>query len=176
MICLKSWKLFHLWTWLLGIMTQYDSMFDLKLTVGHSDLYFMVHCFLKTVSCMKTILRIMTQYDLLFGLRIKQGHSDLYLWSSDFCLIFMINFMELLYTWVYGLGKHCKWPHANFRSVWPIFHDPVILTHIFITISWICIILLIVGKCEKCYSKSLNHEIYRLHWPTVLCVVLLHPR
>ena len=44
-ICLVSWRLFDVWTSLFWIMNQYDSTFDLKINVGHCDLYFMVKWF-----------------------------------------------------------------------------------------------------------------------------------
>ena len=40
--CIISWRLFDVWTSYFGIMGQYDSTFDLKINVGHCDLYFMV--------------------------------------------------------------------------------------------------------------------------------------
>ena len=72
-----------------GIMSQYDPMFDLKINVGHCDLYFMVQWFclisiLKTVWCMN---RIMSQYDLTFDLKIDVGRFDLYFMVQWFCLI-----------------------------------------------------------------------------------------
>ena len=36
---------FDIWTPYFGIMSQYDPMFDLKINVGHCDLYFMVQWF-----------------------------------------------------------------------------------------------------------------------------------
>ena len=39
------WRLFDVSTSYFGIMSQYDTMFDLKLNVGHCDLYFMVQWF-----------------------------------------------------------------------------------------------------------------------------------
>ena len=37
-----SWRLFDMWTPYLGIMSQYDLMFDLNINVGHCHLYFIV--------------------------------------------------------------------------------------------------------------------------------------
>ena len=37
--------LFVVWTLLFGIMSQYDPKFDLKINIGHCDLYFMVQWF-----------------------------------------------------------------------------------------------------------------------------------
>ena len=48
--CVISWRLFDVWTSLFGIMNQYDLTFDLKIIVGHCDLYFMVKWFF-FISC-----------------------------------------------------------------------------------------------------------------------------
>ena len=37
-----SWRLFDVWTSYFRIMSQYNPTFDLKINVGHYDLYFMV--------------------------------------------------------------------------------------------------------------------------------------
>ena len=44
--CLISWRLFYICTSYFGFMNQYDPRFDLKIIVGHCDLYFTVHWFL----------------------------------------------------------------------------------------------------------------------------------
>ena len=44
-IYLISWWLFDIWTPYLGVMSQYDPIFDLKIFVAHCDLYFMVQWF-----------------------------------------------------------------------------------------------------------------------------------
>ena len=80
--CLVSWRLFDVWTSLFGIMNQYDPTFDLKIIVGHCDLYFMVHWF--CVICWRlfdvwtSLFGIMSQYDPTFDLKIIVGHCDLY--------------------------------------------------------------------------------------------------
>ena len=43
--CLIFWRLFDVWTSYFGKMSQYDTTFDLKINVGHCDLYFMVQWF-----------------------------------------------------------------------------------------------------------------------------------
>ena len=43
--CLISWRLFDVWTSYFGIVSPYDPTFDLKINVGHCDLYSMVHWF-----------------------------------------------------------------------------------------------------------------------------------
>ena len=57
---LVSWRLFDVWTSLFGIVNQYDPTFDLKINVGHCDLYFMVQWLLpyilKTIWCMNILI------------------------------------------------------------------------------------------------------------------------
>ena len=94
--CLISWRLFNVWTSYFGIMSQYDTTFDLKINVGHCDLYFMVQWFcliLKTIWYMNTIL------------------------------------------WDYESVWPDVWPKNKCRSLWPIFHGPVILPYILKTIQ-----------------------------------------
>ena len=47
-------------------MSQYDTTFDLKINVGHCDLYLMVQ------------FEIISQYDPMFDLKLNVGHCDLY--------------------------------------------------------------------------------------------------
>ena len=61
--CLISWRLWCM-NIILGIMSQYDPTFDLKINVGHCDLYFMVQwlcLILKTIWCTNIIIGIMHQ-------------------------------------------------------------------------------------------------------------------
>ena len=66
--CLIPWRLFHVWTSLFGIMNPYDPTQDLKINVGHCDLYFMVHWFCviswRLFDVWTSSLGIMGQYDL----------------------------------------------------------------------------------------------------------------
>ena len=93
---LVSWRPFDVWTSLFGIMNQYDQTFDLKINVGHCDLYFMVQWFfrfiLKTIWCMNIILQN------------------------------------------YGSVSPDIWLKNKYRSLWPIFHGPVILPYILKTV------------------------------------------
>ena len=105
-ILLTSWKLFSGCTWYFGIMSQYDPTSDLKVFVGHCDLYFMVHWI-----CLISWRLLMYE------------HHTLGLWVS---MTFDLK---------------C-------RSLWPIFHDPVILPYILNTNSiwWMNVILLKNGS------------------------------
>ena len=59
-LCLISRRLFDVWTSYFGIMSQYDTTFDLKINVDHCDLNFMVQWFLpyilKTIQWLNIIL------------------------------------------------------------------------------------------------------------------------
>ena len=48
-----------------------------------------------------------------------------------------------------------EWPRTIFRSLWPIFHDPVILFNISNTIRHINTILVLMGHCAT------TNDIYR---------------
>ena len=48
--------------------------------------------------------------------------------AQQFCLIFLILFMGLLYMWINSLSKHNESPHTSYWSALPIFHGPVILS------------------------------------------------
>ena len=67
----------------------YYPMFDLKINVGHCDLYFMVQWFcliaFRLFDVWTSYFRIMSQYDLTFDFKINVG-STYILWSSDFAL------------------------------------------------------------------------------------------
>ena len=88
--CLISWRLFDVWTILFGIMSQYDPKFDLKINIGHYDLYFMVKWFCliswRLFDVCTSYFGSMNQYHQMFDLKINVGHCDLYSWSSDFVL------------------------------------------------------------------------------------------
>ena len=102
--CRSLWPIFHgpvilpyiledyfdIWTPYFGIMSQYNPMFDLKINVGHCDLYFMVQ------------------------------------W---FCLI-----SWRLIVWDFESVWPDVWPKNKCRSLWLVFHGPVILPYILKTI------------------------------------------
>ena len=80
--CLVSWKLFDVWTSYFGIMSQYDTTFDLIINIGHCDLCFMVQWFFlipwRLFDVWTSYFGIMSQYDMTFNLKIFVGHCDLY--------------------------------------------------------------------------------------------------
>ena len=84
-----SLKTFDIWTPYFGIMSQYDPMFDLKIFVGHCDLYFMVQWFCliawRLFDIWTSYFGIMSQYDPMFDLKIFVRHCDLYFMVQWFC-------------------------------------------------------------------------------------------
>ena len=114
--CLISWRLFDVWTSYFGIMSQYNSAFDLKINAGHCDLYFMVQWFCliswRLFDVWTSYFRIMSQDDPKFDLKINEGHCDLYLMVQWFCIISW----RLFYVWTayfrimsqYDTGFDCK--------------------------------------------------------------------
>ena len=133
--CLTSWRLFDIWTPNFEIMSQYDVMFDLKVNVGHCDLYFMVQWFCliswRLFDVWTSYFRIMSWYDLTFDLKINVGCCGIS-WSSDFA----IHFGRLIYEH-HTLGLESVWPGVRPKinmSPWPIFHGPVTLPYILKTL------------------------------------------
>ena len=89
--CLISWRLFDVWTSYFRIMSQYDTTFDLKINVGHCDLYFMVQWFClvswRLLDIWTPYFWTMSRYGPMFDLKINIGHCDLYFVVQWFCLI-----------------------------------------------------------------------------------------
>ena len=139
--CLISWRLFDIWTPYFGIMSQYDSMFDLILIVGHCDLYFMVqwYCLIswRLFDVWTSYFRIMSPFDPTFDLKINVCHFDLYFMVQWFCLISW----KLFSSWTSYFGIMSQYDTNKRRSLWPIFHGPVILPYILKTIWYMNTIL-----------------------------------
>ena len=122
-------------------MSQYDPMFDLKINVGHCDLYFMVQWFCliswRLFDVWTSFFRFMNQYDLTFDLKINIGRFDLYFMVQWLCLISWSLFD--IRTPYFGIMSR---PKNNCMSLWPIFHGPVIFPYILKTIWYTNTILL----------------------------------
>ena len=127
-------------------MNQYDPMFDLKINVGQCDLYFMVLWFcllsLRLFDVWTSLFGIMNQYDPTFDRKINVGHCDLYFIVQWFCLISWRLFA--VWTSLFGIMNHyyltfdCT---KKCRSLWSIFHGPLIL-HCILKTVW-CMSILI---------------------------------
>ena len=89
--CLISWRLFDVCTSYFGSMNQYDPSFDLKINVGHCDLYSMAQWFYliawRLFDVCTSYFGSMNQYDPTFDLKINVCHCDLYSMVQWFCLL-----------------------------------------------------------------------------------------
>ena len=135
-----SWRLFDVWTSLFGIMSQYDPTLFLKINVGHCDLYFLVQWFCliswRLFDVWTSHFGIMGQCGPTFDLKINVGHCDLYFMVQWFCLISWRPFD----IWTSSVWPDI-WPQNKCRSLWPMFHGPVILCYILKTIWCMNIVL-----------------------------------
>ena len=139
--CLISWRLFHVYTSYFGIMNRYDLRFRLKIIIGHCDLYFMVQwvCLVswRLFDVWTSLFGFMNQYD-----PTNVDHCDLYFMVQWFCVISWRLFA--VWTSLFGIMNQYDlmfWPQNNCRSLWSIFHGPVILCYIFKTIWCLNIII-----------------------------------
>ena len=142
--CLVSWRLFDVWTSLFGIMNQYDPTFDLKIIVGHCDLYFMVHWFCvisrRLPDVWTSLFGIMNQYDPMFDLKMIIGHCDLYFMGQWFWVILYLDDYLMYKHHTSGLLVSMI-RHLTSKSLWSIFYGPVILPYILKTIWCMYIVL-----------------------------------
>ena len=130
-------------------MNQYDLTHDLKINVGHYDLYFMVQWFYvlswRLFDVWTSSLGIMGQYDL----KINVCHCDLYFMVHWFCLISQIQFdrlvayFQIMRKWDPNLDLKNK-----YRSTWPIFLSLVILLNILKAIWCRNVVLGIMHQCD----------------------------
>ena len=94
---------------------------------GQHDLYFMVQWFWRLFDVWTSLFGIVNQYDLTFHLKINVGHCDLYFMVQWFlpyilktiwCMNILISNCDSVWPYI--------WPQNMCRSLWPIFHGPVI--------------------------------------------------
>ena len=150
-------------------MCQYDLTCDLKINVGHCDLYFMVQwvCLIswRLFNVWTSYFAIVSQYDRMFDLKIN-GHCDLYFMVQWFCLIFWRLFdvwtsyfwIMSQYTTTFDLKNKC-------RSLWPIFYGPVILTYILKAIWYMNTIL---RDYESLWPDVWPQNICSTLWPNFM--------
>ena len=158
------WRLFDIWTSYFGIMSRYEPAFDLKINVGHCNLYCMVKGFCLIISwrlfdVWTSYLRITSQYDWTFDLKINVGHCDLYFMFQWFCLISWRLCMNIILC-DYQLVWHdiwMIWLKNKCRSQRPIFHGPVILC--------ICCMNIIVWDYEWVWHDIWLENKFRSLWP-----------
>ena len=124
-------------------MSRYNVKFDLKINVGHCDLYFMVQwvCLIswRLFEIATPYFGIMSQYDLMFDLKINVGHCDLYFMVQWFCLISW----RLFDIWT---------PNFGIMSQYDLMFDLKInVGHcdLYFIVHWFCLIsLYLMDKCH----------------------------
>ena len=98
----------------------------------------------------KSYFGIMSQYDLTFVLKINVGHCVLYFMVQWFCLLSW----RLFDVWTsYFRIWHDIWPKNKCRSLWSIFHGPVILPYI---LKNICCMNIILQDYESVWPDIIN--------------------
>ena len=140
--------------WCMNILIwDYESVWpnNLKINVGHCDLYFMVQWFCVTAwrlfDVWTSYFGIMGQHDLTFDLKINVGLCDIfhgpvilsYISNTVWCLRVIFSDNETVWPTL--------WLQSNYKPTWPIFHGLVILLNIFKIIWWMNIIVGIVDQC-----------------------------
>ena len=139
----------------------YNPMFDLKIFVGHCDLYFIVQWFCliswRLFDLWTSYFWIMSQYNPTCDLKINVGHWPYFMvqWFLPYILK-TIWYMNTI-LWDYESVWPDVWPQNICRPLWPIFHSPVILPYILKTIQYFgnmsqydptCDLKIFVGDCD----------------------------
>ena len=127
-------------------MNQYDPTFDLKIIVGHCDLYFMVQWFCviswSLFDVWTSLFGIMNQYNPTFDLKIIVGQYALYFMVQWFYIIsWRLSDVWTSYFGIIGQYDQTFDLKSKCKSLWPIFHGPVILPYSLKTIWCMYIIL-----------------------------------
>ena len=112
---------------------------------GQHDLYFTVHWFCliswRLLDIWSSYFRIMSQYGPTIDLKINACDCDLYFMVQWFCVISW----RLFNVWTSYFGSMSQYDTTfdlkKCKSLWPIFHGPVILPYILKTIWFMNTIL-----------------------------------
>ena len=176
--CRSLWPIFHgsLITWRLWCMNiilwdyeLYDLMFDLKINVGHCDLYFLVHWFCliswRLFDVWTSYCEIMSEYDPTFDLKINIGLCDLYFMVQWFCLLSW----RLFDVWTSLFGIMSQYD-PKFDHKTNVGHGLVILPDISKIIWWMSAIF---SDNETVWPKLWPQNRYRSTWPIFHCLVIL---
>ena len=131
-------------------INRHDPTFNLKINVGHCDLYFVVQwlCLMpwRLFHVWASLFGIMNKYDLMHHLEINVGHRDLYVTIQWFCLVSWRLFQ--VWTSLFGILNQ---------------YDPTHLLKInvghcdlYFMVQWFCYILktiwcmnIILGDCRS---------------------------
>ena len=138
------------------IIRDYESVWpdvDLKINVGHFDLYFMIHWFLR-ISW--RLFDLWTSYFLDYGSvwpDIWPQNKCMSLWAIVHGPVILPYISKTV--WRTGVifsdnetGWPKLWPQNKNRSTWPVFHGLVILFNIFKIIWWTNMIVCIMDQCD----------------------------
>ena len=91
-------------------------------------------------------------------------------WSSDFVYILITIWCMNIILWDYGSVWPDIWPKSKCRSMWPIFHCPVILSYIPKTIWCMSVIF---SDNETVWPKLWPESKYKSTWPLFHGLVIL---
>ena len=159
--CLIS-SLFDVLTSLFGIMSQYDLKFDLKINIGHCDLYFIVQWF-----CVTSwgLFDVWTSYFWDYGSvwhiwPQNKCRSLTYIsWSSDFAL-YLEDYLMFQHHYLGLRVRNPKfWPRNKCRSMWPVFHGPVTLSYISKTVWCMSVIIYFQTVWPKLWYQICQHDL-----------------
>ena len=150
--CIISWKLVDVWTSYFGIMVQYDRTYDLRINVGHCDLYFMVQWFCLisprlfdgcVFSDNETVWpklwpqnKYRSTWPIFHGLVILLNILKIIWWMN--IVVIIMDLYVLKPVWwrnvVLGIMDQCdtKIDFVKYVGQWPIFHGPLILPYIIV--------------------------------------------
>ena len=153
---------------LFGIMSQYDPKFDLKINVGHCDLYSMVQWFCliswRLFDAWTLLFWIMSQYDPKLYLKINIGHCDLYCMAQWFCVISW----RLFDVWTSYFGIKGQYDLTFDLKI------NVGLCDLYFMVQWLCLIsprlfdawvsyFQIMRQCDPNFDLKVNisqHDLY----------------
>ena len=99
----------------------------------------------------------------------SEGQHDLYFTVQWFCLICMY-----IILWEHESVWPSVWPQNKYRSLWPIFHGPVILPCILKTIWYMNIIIMDYESVfTRRWPKNKCRSLWPIfHGPLILCYIL----
>ena len=145
---------FKNWVSLRAMKSFIREKFDLKINIGHYDLYSWSKDFALYLG------RLFDVCNHTLRVWISTTRRLTYIpWSSDFALYLEDYLMHEHYYWDYESVWHKVLPQNKYRSLWPIFYGPVILHYILKTIWCMNIILWDCGSVwpdvwpqNKCWS------------------------
>ena len=155
-------------------MNQFDQTFDLKINVGHCDLYSMVQWFCliswRLFDAWTLLFGIMSQYDPKFYLKIIIGHCDLYFMAQWFCVISW----RLFDVWTSYFGIKGQYDLTFDLKI------NVGLCDLYFMVQWLCHISktiwcmsVIFLDNETVWPKLWPQSKYKSTWPVFYGLVIL---